>query len=133
MNFMVKKHSKLEFFDTFIKWCDEHKFPRANQELLPENVFVCYNEDDIAIYCIWFYFTDAKLAWLAFPCSNKKVAFKKRDFGFEYLINQVSEYAKKKGIKLLFTTSNTGSVVDVLLKTGYNEGDLNVTQYFKQL
>jgi len=70
---------------------------------------------------------------LAFPCSNKKVAFKKRDFGFEYLINQVSEYAKKKGIKLLFTTSNTGSVVDVLLKTGYNEGDLNVTQYFKQL
>lgn len=131
MNFTVKKHSKSEFYDTFIKWCDEHKFPRANPELLPENIFVCYNEEEQPIYCIWFYFTDSKLAWLAFPVSNKKIAFKKRELGFAYLMNQVENYAKRKGIKLLFTTSGTDSVIDVLTKSGFEEGDKNVTQYFK--
>jgi hypothetical protein len=82
---------------------------------------------------MWFYFTDSKLAWLAFPASNNKIAYKKRDGGLRFLLNHIENYAKKKGIKMLFTTSNTESVVKVLTTSDFLEGDVNVSQYFKKL
>lgn len=130
MGFEIKKHQKLEFYETFVKWCNQHKFPRISEEVLPENVFVCYNEDEIPVYCVWFYYTDSKLAWLAFPVSNNKIDYKKRKFGFDFLMIQIANYAKKKNIKMLFTTSSTESVVNSLDKAGFVQGDLNVNQYF---
>ena len=73
------------------------------------------------------------LAWLAFPCSNNNIPYKKRDGGLRFLLNHIENYAKKKGIKMLFTTSNTESVVKVLTTSDFSEGDLKVTQYFKRL
>jgi len=45
MAFLVKRHSKSEFYETFSKWLFNHNFPIINEILLPENVFVCYNEE----------------------------------------------------------------------------------------
>lgn len=132
MAFLVKRHSKSEFYETFAKWLFNHNFPIINEILLPENVFVVYNED-ISIYCMWFYFTDSKLAWLAFPASNNNIAYKKRDGGLRFLLSHIENYAKKKGIKMLFTTSDTESVVKVLTTSDFSEGDLKVNQYFKRL
>jgi hypothetical protein len=132
MAFSVKRHSKSEFYETFEKWLFNHNFPIINEILLPENVFVAYNED-VPIYCMWFYFTDSKLAWLAFPCSNNKITYKKRDGGFRFLLNHIENYAKKKGIKMLFTTSDTESVIEVLTTSDFLPGDLKVNQYFKIL
>ena len=130
MAFLVKRHSKSEFYEIFSKWLFNHNFPIINEILLPENVFVVYSED-IPIYCMWFYFTDSKLAWLAFPCSNSNIPYKKRDGGLRFLLNHIENYAKKKGIKMLFTTSNTESVVKVLTTSDFLEGDLKVNQYYK--
>jgi hypothetical protein len=49
MLFTAKKHSKEEFYQTFIKWLETQKFPLINKEVLPENCFVCYI-DEIPCY-----------------------------------------------------------------------------------
>jgi len=134
MSFIVKKHSKEEFYDEFCKLLDKHHFPRINDKVLPEICFAVYNEDGIVLYSFWFYFTSsAGLAWLAFPVSNKSIPIKRRRGAFEVLLEHISNYAKKKGIISLFTTSNTEGVIEPLLKSGFEIGDQNVAHYIKKL
>lgn len=128
MAFEVRKHSKEEFYDQFNKFLDMHHFPRIHKDVLPELVFVVYRQE-IPIYCFWLYRTDSKLAWIAFPASNKNVNYKQRIGGMEFLLEHIKNYAKKKGIMTLFTTSSTTSVVDSLTNTGFEVGDKNVNHF----
>jgi hypothetical protein len=133
MRFTVKKHNTSEVYDIMCSFWDMHKFPRVDLSYLPQNTFIVYLEE-IPLYSMCFYFTDAKgLAWIGWQISNKNVPRKRRDGALAILLNHIENYAKKKGVKMLMTTSNTEPVVDVLLKAGFFEGDLNVNQYFKKL
>lgn len=132
MSFSVKKHSKEYFYETFCKWLETQKFPLINEVVLPENCFVAY-VDDIPCYCVWIYFTDSKLVWLAFPASNRNVSYKKKQGGLDYLINYVCDYLKRKKIASVITTSNTENVVKVLERTGFDLGDTNTNHYIKKL
>jgi len=122
MSLVVKKHSKEEFYEIFCKWLETQKFPLINKEVLPENCFVCYI-DETPCYSIWVYFTDSKLAWLAFPASNKNVGFKTKNGGLDFLINYVCDYLKRKKMITAFTTSATEKVVLALEKAGFDKGD----------
>lgn len=134
MSFIVKKHSKEDFYPTFIRLLDLHKFPRINDKVLPEIAFAVYGENDVVLYSFWFYFTSSKsLAWLAFPVSNKNIDFKKREGALEFLLEHISNYAKRKGIITLFTTSGTEGVIQPLLKNGFELGDQAVNHYIKSL
>lgn len=133
MNFTVKKHSKEHFFDTYIKWCIEHKFPTITIDWFPENVFVSYNENDEPCYCCWFWHTDSKLAWIGFPCSNKQVKFRDREGGLDALYEYISKYAKKKNYTTIITTSGREETDRVCKNTGYVLGDENVNHYLKNL
>jgi len=134
MTYTVKKHSKDEFYDEFSKLLDKHHFPRINDKVLPELCFAVYNEEDVVLYSIWFYFTSSKgLAWLAFPVSNKSIPTKKRRGAFEFMLEHISNYAKKHGVISLFTTSNTEGVIEPLLKNGFEIGDINVNHYIKKI
>lgn len=132
MEYIVRKHNKSEFYKIFVKWLETHKFPIITDLWLPENVFVCYI-DEVPCYCIWFYHNDAKLAHIGWPASNKNISYRKKQGGFDFLLNYVENYAKRKGYVTLFTTSNTESVINVLDKSGYVIGDKNVNHYFKIL
>jgi len=132
MQYTVKKHSKDEFYDIFSKWLITQSFPLINKEILPENVFVMYT-DDIPAYCIWIYRTDSRLAWLAFPASNKNVAYKKKEGGLRFLINHVCEYLKKKKVLSVFTTSGTENVIKALSENGFELGDSSISHYIKKL
>lgn len=134
MSFHVQKHSKEEFYAEFIRLLDLHKFPRINDKVLPEIAFSVYGEDGIILYSFWFYFTSSKgLAWLAFPVSNKNIQFKKREGALAFLLEHISNYAKRKGIITLFTTSGTEGVIQPLLKNGFELGDESVNHYIKPL
>jgi len=132
MQYTVKKHSKEEFYDTFCKWLETQKFPLINKEVLPENVFVMYT-GEIPAYCIWIYRTDSRLSWLAFPASNKNVAYKKKEGGLRFLINHVCEYLKKKKVLTVITTSGTESVIKALSENDFELGDQSVSHYTKKL
>jgi hypothetical protein len=132
MDYIVQKHSRADFYGTFSEWLEQHSFPQINELVLPNNVFVCYSEG-IPIYCIWLYFTDSKLCWVAFPASNKNVNYKKRIGGMEFLLDSVSRYCKRKKIVTIITTSNTDSVIKPLLNSGFELGDSNVNHYIKKI
>jgi hypothetical protein len=133
MEYVVNQHSKYDFYNEFKRWSNLHGFPIVSDLVLPENVFVCYNKNDTPLYCIWFYRTDSRLAWVAFPMSNKDIPYNKREKALEFLMNYVSEYAKKENFVSLITTSNTIEVISVLEKCNYKEADLNINQYIKTL
>lgn len=133
MNYKVKKHSNEEFYDEFCRLLDLHKFPRINNQVLPEIAFAVYNEDNVILYSFWFYFTTSKLAWIAFPVSNKNVLFQKREGALGFLLEHISNYAKRNGIITLFTTSSTEGVINPLLKNGFDVGDTDVNHYIKPL
>ena len=132
MNFQVKKHSKEEFYETFCNWLATQSFPLINKEILPENVFVLYS-DEVPCYCVWIYYTDSKLAWLAFPASNKNVNYNKKKGGLPYLFNHVCDYLKKKKILTAFTTSSTSAVIEALKNSNFEVGDTNVSHFIRKL
>jgi hypothetical protein len=132
MSYKVIKHLKQDFYEDFCKLCDLHKFPRIHIDLLPEICFACYL-DEVLIYSVWLYRTDSKLAWIAFPISNNKILHKKRKGGLDYLFNFVENYCKKKGIKMIFTTSSTEKIIETVINQGWQEGDANVNHYTKIL
>ena len=132
MKFTVKQHSKEDFYETFSKWIAGHHFPPLDKRILPENVFVCYS-DDIPVYCVWVYFTDSKLCWIAWPASNSNVISNRKKGGKRFLFEAVSKYCKKKKILLLLTTSSTETIIDSLLLSGFEEGDKGVNHYVKKL
>lgn len=132
MSFHVQKHSKEDFYDIFSAWLITQSFPLINKEILPENVFVCYI-DEVPCYSVWIYFTDSKLAWLAFPASNKNVNYKKKQGGLKFLFNYVCDYLKKKNMITAFTTSGTESVIKALGETGFEIGDSNISHFIRKL
>lgn len=132
MMFTVKKETKKDFYPTYCKWLETHNFPAISDLLLPENVFVLY-ADEVPCYCIWVYFTDSKLCWIAFPASNKNVNFKKRTGGMEFLLDEVLKYCKRKKIKMVITTSGTESIMNSLLNSGFSVGDQGVNHYIKTI
>lgn len=132
MAFIVKKHSTDEVYDLMCSFWDLHKFPRINRLILPENTFVVYR-DDTPIYTTCIYWTDSKLAWLAWPISNKNASHKLREGGLVVLTNHIINYAKKKGLKMIITTSNTDSIVRSLESTGFELGDRNVDHHIKMI
>lgn len=132
MLFSVKKYSKEEFYEIFSKWLETQNFPSINKEVLPNNCFVCY-ADEIPCYCVWVYFTDSKLAWIAFPASNKNVNYNNKIGGLDFLINYVCNYLKNKKMLTVFTTSSTDSVTRSLEKNNFEIGDSNVSHFFRKL
>lgn len=132
MSFIVKKHSKEEFYPTYCKWSEVHGFPIMNSEVLPQNCFVTYI-DDIPIYAMWYWFTDAKVSVLGFMMSDKTVNYKLRIGGKQALIKRIIEYAKSKNQLLLYCPTTSESVIEVIKEFGFSQGDKDSSQYFLQL
>lgn len=132
MNYTVKKHSKEEFYEIYAKWLSEHNFPVLNEKILPENFFVCYQEN-LPIYAMPLWFTDSKICIIAFVVSNKNINYKKKIGGLDYLIQEMCKYAKRKNLLTVYTTTTTQKVIDSLIKNGFFNGDLDSSQFFKTL
>ncbi len=130
--FEARQFKKDKFYETFCQWLKEHNFPIIDRSVLPENVFVCYKEG-IPVYCFWLYLTDSKLAWLAWPASDKYIDYKHKEGGLEFLVNHISRFCQENKITTMFTTSNTDSIINPLLNNGFIGRDLSVNHYIKQI
>jgi hypothetical protein len=121
-----------DYYKTAKRFWDLHNFPNVHISFLPQKVFVVSNEVE-DLYCMFFYETDSSLAYLAYPISNLEVPKEKREGAFQFLLDEIEKYALKESYYLLYTTSPVKPVQDALLGVGYSEGDVNVTQYLKQI
>lgn len=131
MSFHVHKHSKEEFYNVYNSWIEAHGMPlnSISIEVLPSSIFVCYIED-IPIYAMPFWFTDSKIAIASVVVSNKKINYKKRIGGLEFLLEHIIEYAKSKKILSIFSPTKNNKFIESLLKVGFVQGDDDSSQYF---
>jgi hypothetical protein len=131
MKFTVIQELKKDFYPTYQAMCERHSFPAFAYPLLPESVFVCYNENKDVLYSIWVYNTDSGLAWMAFPVSNLEIKSEDRIGAFDFLIAEVEKWAKRQSYLFLFTTTGNKSVINALENNEFNIGDTNVDHYYK--
>lgn len=121
-----------EFYPVLEYWWQSHGFTPVGIEVLPQQVFVV-SKGDTPIYSMFLYETNSKLCWIAWQLANPEATKEDKSGGLDFLVKEVTRYAKEKGSVLAFTTSPVKPVQDSLLGAGYVEGDLQVNQYFKVL
>ena len=121
-----------DFYTVLSYWWESYGFTPVGIEVLPEQVFVV-SKGDTPLYSMFLYETNSKLCWVAWQLANPDTSTREREGGLDFIIKEVTRYAKEKGFTLVFTTSPVKPVQDSLLESGYVEGDLKVNQYFKIL
>jgi hypothetical protein len=130
---VVKMISTREFYPTIVDWCKGNNFPSISPSLLPEYTFVIYGDSGEALYSVCFYNTDSNLAWMGWELKNPDTSKEERQGKLTELFEHVEEYARSIGYAILFTTSNTKPVEDVMIGLDYSVGDTNVNHYLKVL
>lgn len=128
----VKLVSTKEFYPTMEKWWDGHNMPHVSPSILPNNTFIVYNNSK-PIYSMCFYNTDSNLAWVGWQLSNPEVNKEDKKGCFSFLFTEVEKYARMVGYQVIFTTSNTPSVVKILNEREFIVGDNSVKHYTKIL
>ena len=118
----------IDFYQEMSKWWLSHGWKPLPLESLPEKVFIL-SRDGLDAYCCTLYQTDSDFAVLAWQISNKEAKREKGDL--KKLFLYMEEYAKATGVKIIFTTSGTDSVISELSEAGYQVGDTNINQYIK--
>ena len=131
MKYTVIEETKKDFYPTYQAMCHQHNFPAFAYPILPESVFVCYNEDKEVLYSMWAYQTDSCLLWLGFPVSNLDIKPENRIGAFDYLISEIEQWAKRQNYLFIFTTTGNKSVVNALENNEFKIGDTNVDHYYK--
>lgn len=129
----IQKVLTKDFYPTMVEWWKGNDFKIVSPSLLPEFTFVSYNTKGTATYSMCFYNTDSNLAWIGWQLKNPTVKKEDKVDNLKQLFKHMETYAKSLGYHILFTTSNTKPVEDVMLNLQYNVGDVNVKHYLKQL
>ena len=115
------------------EWCDGHNFPKISPSMLPEYTFVCYNNNGDETYSICFYNTDSGIAWIGWELSNPELNKEEKKGCFDFLLEIIEKHSKENGYHIVFTTSDTPPVEDLLKRRGFDVGDTNVNHYLKTL
>ena len=106
MKYTVIEETKKDFYPTYQAMCHQHNFPAFAYPILPESVFVCYNEDKEVLYSMWAYQTDSCLLWLGFPVSNLDIKPENRIGAFDYLISEIAFLSNSLKFSIWSTSVN---------------------------
>lgn len=100
-------------------------------DMLPEGYLI--SNDGVPIYAGFIFYTGTTIGWLEFVVSNRTASPAQRREGLGYLIEVISNIAKYKGVKVLFTSTNYSAFKNSLMKQGFEIGDTDVFQLTKKL
>lgn len=129
----VKLIKTREFYNTMLSWCEGHNFAKISPSMLPVGTFVCYNDKGQQAYSVCYYNTDSGIAWIGWELSNPELTKEEKKGCFDYLIEEVELYSKDIGYHIVFTTSHTPPVEELLKSRDFKVGDINVNHYIKIL
>lgn len=122
-----------DFYPTMVDWWKGNNFEIVSPSLLPNNTFVAYNSENIPVYSMCFYNTDSNLAWIGWQLKNPNTTKEQRGDSLTRLFEHIQIYAKDLGYQVLFTTSDTKPIVNIINRLGYKVGDEKVNHYLKIL
>lgn len=122
-------------FPTLQKWWDWWEFPKPPKDYLPDEgrggIMVTKNGIDICAG--YLFFTNSKIAWLEFIVSNNEYKDKDRKESKVFLINELTQIAKRKGFKVVFTSINDPFLIKYYKECGYSVGSENTTELIIKL
>ena len=128
MNWRIE--NKVDFYDTLVKWWEEHKFPILPLKSLPENIFIAFDESgDIA--AIPTYRSDSDFFYLGFITVKKEANIRKKAIVLPFLIDAVSETMRNSGFDRILITCNIPGLMKNLEKAGFK--NMEKTNYFVKI
>lgn len=121
-----------EDYQMLCEWWKINRFPAPPQDCLPNNgkggIMVSKNGIDI---CAGFlYYTNSKLAWLEFIVANFHYREKDRGEALQFLIDELSGIAERKGFKAVFASIKKESLINHYEACGFskNEGTVEMVR-----
>ena len=126
---MIKDYKKedLEFIH---KWCEHYKFPKLEDEMLPDG-WIAY-DGDTPVFVGWLYAqADLKIAWVAWVVMNPECDHRARDKAFVEFNAKIDEEAVARGIKMMITPTNNGSLINRFNSNGWQTYDIDVCHLMK--
>lgn len=123
------KVDKIHYYDMYKKLCEMHKFPALHIDNI-EEVFVHFKEGLVTHSCFKWN-TGSKICILGFPLSNLGIGSKYRKGCLSKFFKDMVEQCTEDGYNLIWTTSGTERIIEVLEENGFTHADKNVQQYIK--
>jgi hypothetical protein len=122
-----------DYDDTLVKWWQDWRWTAPPKDMLPEDgkCGMMVSKDGENICAGFLYFTNSKTAWLEYIVSNFEYKNKDRHEAIELLINMLSELAKDKGIKYIYTSLKSKSLIKKYENCGFITGDNNCQEMIK--
>jgi hypothetical protein len=122
-------------YPTLSNWWNFWRFPVPLKEYLPDEGKggVMVYKDGIEICAGFLFFTNSKMAWLEFIVSNPEYKEKDRKEAICFLINELTQIAKSKGFKIIFTSIKNENLVNRFKECGYVVGSENTKELIIQV
>lgn len=112
------------------KWWQENRFPVPSQDMLPDNgaCGVMVYKDEINVAAGFLYFTNSKITWIEFIVANFQYKNKDRAEAIQMVIENLTEIARRKGFKAVFSSLKKDTLMKHFEACGYSKGSCNASE-----
>lgn len=102
-----------EDYPVLCDWWSVNRFPPPPQDCLPHNGAggIMVSKEGIDICAGFIYFTNSKLVWLEYIVASFQYREKDRASALQFLINELSGIAERKGFKAVFSSIKNKSLI----------------------
>lgn len=123
-------------YDILVDWWKWWRFGVPAKDSLPHDGLggLMISKDGVDICAGFIFLTNSKTAWCEYIVSNPDMRDRElRDKAIILLINTLSEIAKDKGYKYIYTSLKNKPLIEKYQKCGYIQGSVNCTEMMKNL
>ena len=123
-----------DYENTLVKWWNDWRWYAPSVDFLPGNGTsgIMVSDKGVDICAGFIYLTNSKCAWCEFIVSNFEFKDKaKRKEAIILLISSLTEIAKDKEFKYVYTSLKNSSLVNHYKDCGYTEGDKGCLEMVK--
>lgn len=119
-----------EDYETLCSWWKFWKFPAPPKDHLPMDGKGGYmvTKDGVNICAGFIFFTNSKMAWLEFIVSSNTYKEKDRPEAIQTVITELTDLARRKGFKTVFTSLKHESLINHYEQCGYIKGSKGTTE-----
>jgi len=117
-------------YDLLCQWWKAWRWTAPPRDFLPENGMggLMVEKKGIPVVAGFVYFTNSAIAWSEFIVSNFEYKDKDRKEAIKILIFELSELAKRKGSKYIYTVVKNQNLKKTYEEMGYSNGSQKVDE-----
>lgn len=122
-------------YDVLCGWWKSWRWQSPPRDFLPENGTggLMVEKDGVSIVAGFLYFTNSAVAWSEFIISNFDYKDKDRKEAIKILIIELTELAKSKGSKYIYTVVKNQNLKKAYQEIGFKNGSVKVDEMVMEL